>query len=349
MKTDPTLSMRWYGINDRVSLRQIAQIPRVRSVVTALQDIPAGEVWDVSRLQHVKKKIENAGLKLVAIESIPVHEDIKTGQPTRDQYIEAYCQSIRNLGTCGVPVLTYNFMPIFDWMRTDLEFILPDGSTCLSYIDAALDRIDLSQGTGDLPGWGAAYSQQQLQLLREQYEGIDEEGLWRNLEYFLKAVVPVAEEANVKLAIHPDDPPWSIFGLPRIITNEENLKRLCSIVDSPANGICFCTGSLGAEPSNNVVKMARNLASRIHYVHARNVRVTGHRCFYETYHSDPLGNVDLPAFMKVLGEIGFSGPIRSDHGRMIWGEEGRAGYGLYDRALGAVYLWGLWDAHSRKA
>ncbi|HQH26710.1 MAG TPA: mannonate dehydratase, partial [Oligoflexia bacterium] len=149
MKPEMLLSMRWYGIHDRVSLRYIAQIPMMRGIVSGLYDIPAGEVWDKSRLKNLKRTIENAGLKFSAVESIPVHEEIKFGGPQRDKLIDAYCQSVRNMGEVGIPVLTYNFMPIFDWMRTDLEFTLPDGSTCLCYIDAALERIDLSEGTGD--------------------------------------------------------------------------------------------------------------------------------------------------------------------------------------------------------
>ena len=348
LKQQLNLCFRWYGINDRVSLRQITQIPQMRGIVSALYDIPSGEVWDRSRLQNLKRTIENAGLEFSVIESIPVHEDIKIGSSGRDQFIEAWCESVRNVGAVGIPIVTYNFMPIFDWMRTDLEFTLTDGSTCLSYIDAALEKVDLSQGTGELPGWGAAYSAEQLNRLIRRYRDVDEDALWRNLEYFLKAVAPVAEEAGVKLAIHPDDPPWSIFGLPRIMTNEAALRRVCDMVPSPANGIALCAGSLGSDPSNDIVSMVKNLGDKVHYVHARNVKITGHRCFYETYHSDPEGNVPLPAFIRALYEIGFEGPIRPDHGRMIWGESGRAGYGLYDRALGAMYLVGLWASQEKR-
>jgi len=348
MKPEMLLSMRWYGIHDRVSFRYIAQIPMMRGIVSGLYDIPAGEVWDKSRLKNLKRTIENAGLKFSAVESIPVHEEIKFGGPQRDKLIDAYCQSVRNMGEVGIPVLTYNFMPIFDWMRTDLEFTLPDGSTCLCYIDAALERIDLSEGTGDLPGWGAAFSAEQLAQLKACYEGVDEEALWKNLEYFLKAIVPVAEKYGVKLAIHPDDPPWSIFGLPRIITSQAALKHLCSLVNSPANGIALCSGSLGADPAIDLLAIIEELGDRVHFVHARNVKTMGHRCFYETYHADQTGNVPLPAIIRALYNRGFEGPIRPDHGRMIWGEVGRAGYGLYDRALGASYITGLWTACGEK-
>ncbi len=183
------------------------------------------------------------------------------------------------MGAVGVPVLCYNFMPIFDWTRTDLAMAMPDGSTALSYDDAALARIDLSRGTGDLPGWAAAYDATSLQALLAAYSSVDAERLWENLAYFLQRVVPVAASANVKLAIHPDDPPWSIFGLPRIITNAAALDRLTRIVDDPANGVTFCTGSLGADPANDLPAMARALGARgrIHFAHCRNVRRTGTR------------------------------------------------------------------------
>ena len=342
MAANLQLTMRWYGIDDRVSLRDISQIPSMKGVVTALHQLPAGEVWDVSRLKSLKKTIESAGLSFSVIESIPVHEDIKTGKGDRDKYIEAYKQSLKNVGAVGIPVVVYNFMPIFDWMRTDLAMSLPDGSTCLNYIDAVLESIDLSEGTGDLPGWSSAYSAEQLAKLRKDYEGVDEEQLWKNLEYFLKAIVPVAEASGVKLAIHPDDPPWSIFGLPRIIVDEKSMRRVCDIVKSPANGITLCTGSLGANPDIDLAGMARRLKDKIHFVHGRNVRTTGYRSFFETSHDDEKGNVSLPAVIQTLYDVGYSGPIRPDHGRMIWGEEGRPGYGLYDRALGASFIWGIW-------
>jgi mannonate dehydratase len=183
-----------------------------------------------------------------------------------------------------------------------------------------------------------------LQSLLDSYHGLTHEDLWKNLEFFLSKIVPVAEKEGIKLAIHPDDPPWDIFGLPRIIINEAALKRVCEAVDSPANGICLCTGSLGANPENDIIGMATRLFAKIHFVHARNVKTTAEHTFHETYHDDPEGNVCLPDFMRVLAENNYNGPIRPDHGRMIWGEKGRAGYGLYDRALGALYLTGLWDA-----
>jgi len=338
------MTFRWYGPSDPVPLGYIRQIPGVRGVVSALYDVPVGEVWPRESLARLREEVEAAGLELAVIESIPVHEDIKLGRPTRDRLIEYYCTSVAHVGRVGVGVLCYNFMPVFDWTRTELALSLPDGSTALAYEHAALERIDLSHGTGDLPGWATAYDARELTELLDAYRHVDEERLWENLGYFLERVVPVAEEAGVKMALHPDDPPWPIFGLPRIITDEAALMRLVSIVDAPANGVTFCTGSLGASPDNDLPAMVRRLEGRIYFAHCRNVRITGDRSFQESPHPSSLGSVDMLAVVHALHEIGFDGPMRPDHGRMIWGEEGRPGYGLHDRALGAVYLQGLWEA-----
>ncbi len=240
-------------------------------------------------------------------------------------------------------------MPIFDWTRTDLAEVQPDGSTALSYDDAALSRIDLSRGTGDLPGWAAAYDAEALRALLAAYEQVDEERLWENLAYFLERVAPEAERAGVRMAIHPDDPPWSIFGLPRIITSGAAFERLIDLVDSPANGVTFCTGSLGADPKNDLPAIARTIGGRgrIHFAHCRNVAITGNREFHEAPHPSRFGDVAMRDVLAALVEIGFTGPMRPDHGRMIWGERGRPGYGLYDRALGATYLQGLWEGLER--
>jgi len=343
------LSFRWFGDDDPVKLEHIRQIPGVRSVVSAPTDIPVGEPWPRDGIERLAAKIDAAGLDLAVVESIPVHEDIKLGRLTRDRLIDNYCESIAQLGAVGIPVLCYNFMPVFDWMRTDLAMRLPDGSTALAYDDWQLARIDLSKGTGDLPGWGAAYDSPTLAALFEAYRGVNDEQLWEHLAYFLERVVPAAASANVKLAIHPDDPPWPIFGLPRIIRNAEALERLTRIVDNPANGVTFCTGSLGASARNDLPAMIRSLGQRgrIHFMHCRNVRRTGERQFREAPHPSEFGNVDMLQVFQALRDIEFSGPMRSDHGRMIWGETGRPGYGLYDRALGATYLYGLWEGTSR--
>src|SRR3954467_14506870 len=213
------MTFRWFGASDPIPLRHIRQIPGVTGVVSALYDVPVGDPWPRTKLDELAGGIADAGLELAVVESIPVHEDIKLGRPTRDRLADAYCASVRAMGEAGVPVLCYNFMPIFDWTRTDLAERQPDGSTALSYDDAALSRIDLSHGTGDLPGWSAAYDAEALAKLLAAYQSVDAERLWDNLGYFLERVAPVAERAGVRMAIHPDDPPWSIFGLPRIITN----------------------------------------------------------------------------------------------------------------------------------
>src|SRR5437870_5873083 len=208
-------------------------------------------------------------------------------------------------------------------------------------------RINPPITTGQLPGWATAYQPADLQALLAAYRDVDAEQLWDNLGYFLERVVPAAEQAGVRLAIHPDDPPWPIFGLPRIITNARALERLVALVDSPANGVTFCTGSLGASPENDLPAMVRRLGGRIHFAHCRNVRITGDRQFHETAHPSPCGSVDLFQVLCALRDVGFAGPMRPDRGRMIWGETGRPGYGLYDRALGVTYLQGLWEALSR--
>jgi mannonate dehydratase len=342
------MTFRWFGDGDAVMLQQIRQIPVVSGIVSALYDVPVGEVWRTERIERLADVIGRAGLELTVIESIPVHEDIKLGRPRRDRLIDNYAESVRNVGKSGVSVLCYNFMPVFDWVRTDLARPLSDGSTALAYDDDALSSMDLSRGTGELPGWATAYDGAQLAALLDAYRRLPAEALWENLNYFLERVVPAAEDAGVSMAIHPDDPPWPIFGLPRIVTDCAAIDRLLSLVDRPANGITFCTGSLGARPDNNLPAMARRFASRgrVHFAHCRNVRVTGPRRFEETAHPPACGDVDMTAVLGALRDAGFAGPMRPDHGRMIWGEKGRPGYGLYDRALGAMYLRGLWDGLS---
>lgn len=341
------MTMRWYGPDDAVTLPYMQQIPGMVGIVTALYDLKPGEVWPVAALQARKEQIEAAGLRFSVVESIPVHDAIKIGLPERDQHIEAYQQSVRNMAAVGVQTLCYNFMPVFDWMRTDLAMPMPDGSTALGYDHDAMAGIDLSQGAAGLPGWADTYTPEQLQAIRAAYAGVDDEALFANLVYFLEAVVPVAAEVGVKMAIHPDDPPWSIFGLPRIVRDAETLRRLLAAVPDPHNGLTFCTGSLGAWHGNDLPAMIREFAGRIHFMHMRNVKRTAERSFHESEHPSGFGDVDMLAVVRALVETGFDGPVRPDHGRMIWGEEGRPGYGLYDRALGAMYLQGLFEAVSR--
>jgi len=343
------MTFRWFGPDDPIPLANIRQIPGVTGIVSALYDVAIGDVWPKSKLEQLGETVERHGMKLSVIESIAVHEDIKLGRPSRDRLLDQYCESVRAMGELGIPVLCYNFMPIFDWTRTDLAEVQPDGSTALSYDDRALARIDLSRGTGDLPGWSAAYDAKSLQALLAAYKEIDAERLWENLAYFLERVVPEAERAGVRMAIHPDDPPWSIFGLPRIITSGAAFERLIDLVDSPSNGVTFCTGSLGADPNNDLPAIARTIGGRgrIHFAHCRNVAITGEREFHEAPHPSRFGDVPMRDVLAALVDVGFTGPMRPDHGRMIWGEHGRPGYGLHDRALGAMYLQGLWEGLER--
>lgn len=342
------MTFRWYGDADPVTLQNIRQIPGMSGVVSAIYDVPAGEVWSEDSIISLKNKAADHGLKFEVVESVPVPEDIKLGKPDRDRQIENYCQTIRHLAKHGVKVICYNFMPVFDWTRTDLAMPLPDGSNCLSFSSDAMSKVDPSQGF-TLPGWDASYKPEEFRALLAEYEKINEEVLWANLGYFLKRIIPVADEVGIKMAIHPDDPPWSIFGLPRIIKNRDDLNRLLSIVDTPANGLTFCTGSLGADIKNDVVSMVREFSGRkrIHFAHLRNVKANANRDFYETAHLSSEGSVDMGEVVRAYYETGFDGYYRPDHGRMIWGETGKPGYGLYDRALGAVYLNGLWEGFSK--
>ena len=334
------LSFRWYGPDDPVPLAHIRQIPGMEHIVSALYDVPVGTAWPRDRLEQLRDEVAAAGLELSVIESIPVHEDIKLGRDGRDRAIDAFCRSLERVGAVGAEVVCYNFMPVVDWTRTATDAPLPDGSTTLTYDDEALAEFGAIEELSHLPGWAAAYEPDELRALMGAYDDVGPDDLWAHLEYFLERVVPVAEAAGVRLAIHPDDPPWPVFGLPRIVTSGDALERITRLVESPANGVTLCTGSLGADPEQDLPAIARRLNDRVHFVHARSVRVTGPRQFYETAHPD--GDVDFRAVLGALKSTGFDGPLRPDHGRMIWGETGRPGYGLYDRALGATYLRGLW-------
>lgn len=339
------LSFRWYWEDDPVTLEKIRQIPNVKTIVSAVYDVPQGEVWSSESITALKNRVESAGMKLEVIESVPVHEDIKLGLQSRDRYIDSYIENIRRLGKAGVKVICYNFMPVFDWMRTELGKVLEDGSFTLAYYKDQIEKMNPTAGEFSLPGWDSSYKKEELAGLLLSYAEVSEEKLWENLEYFLKRVIPAAEEANVKMAIHPDDPPWRLFGLPRIITCEEKIDRLLSLVDSEYNGLTLCTGSLGCASSNDMVKMAGKYAAmgRIHFAHMRNVKILQDGSFEESAHFSSCGSLDMVGIMKALFESGFDGYIRPDHGRMIWGEQGRPGYGLYDRALGASYLSGIWE------
>ena len=342
------MTFRWYGESDPVKLEYIRQIPGMTGIVSAIYDVPVGEVWPLPALQALRDRIEGAGLSFEVVESVPVHEDIKLGKPTRDRLIANYQQNIRNCAAVGVKVICYNFMPVFDWTRTEMARQLPDGSFALAFDAKEVAKIDPEKGIA-LPGWDASYKPEELKSLLNDYKSVSEEALWKNLGYFLKAIIPVAAEAGIKMAMHPDDPPRPIFGLPRIVKNRDDLARLLKIVDAPANGLTLCSGSLGADLGNNIEALVREFGGqgRIHFAHLRNVKTEADGSFCETGHRSSDGSLDMAAIVKAYYDVGFEGYVRPDHGRMIWGETGKPGYGLYDRALGAVYLNGLWEAVSK--
>ncbi len=340
------MTFRWYGADDPVSLEYISQIPGMTGIVSAVYDVPPGKEWSAESINAIKTAANAHNLAFEVVESVPVHEDIKLGKPSRDEYIEVYRRNVKKLADAGVKVICYNFMPVFDWLRSDLSHKNPDGSTSLIYRDAEVLAMDPNTKKLSLPGWDESYTQDGLRALLAEYKSVDEEKLWENMSYFLHGVIPVCEENGIKMAIHPDDPPWGIFGLPRVITNKKNLERFCKLYDSEYNGLTLCTGSLGSSASNDVVDMIRHFGAmrRIHFLHARNIKLTGPRDFNETGHRSEDGSLDMYDILRAAWDVDFDGYIRPDHGRMIWGETGRPGYGLYDRALGATYINGIWEA-----
>ncbi|HEP1062938.1 TPA: mannonate dehydratase [Klebsiella aerogenes] len=348
------MTMRWFGPDeDKVTLEQIRQVPGVEGVVGALYDVPVGEVWPREKIKALVEQAHANGLTMEVIESVNIHDAIKIGLPERDRYIANYQQTIRNLAAFGVKVICYNFMPVFDWMKTDMNYRLADGSLTMAFEKAGIDKTleqvvaeVLSNANGyALPGWEPERLAQ-VQTLFDSYKAVDDDKLRENLLYFLEKIIPVCEEVGVKMAIHPDDPPYSIFGLPRIIKNRDDLDWLCRAVDSPANGITLCTGSIAEEPQNNVYQILAEFSQRgrIHFAHVRNIKIIKDKDFYESAHPTRYGSLDMYRVMQALHDNGFDGYIRPDHGRFIWGETGRPGYGLYDRALGATYLLGLWES-----
>lgn len=352
------MTFRWYGkAFEKISLEDIRQIPNVQGIVGTLMDIPAGEVWPEDRIKALKEEVEAAGMHLKVIESVNVHDDIKIGLPTRDKYIENYIQTIRNLAKYGIEVICYNFMPIFDWAKSDLNYKLADGSYALAYIDADIPddpQVIINQVKKEadrlvLPGWEPERLAD-IERLFEAYKDVNEEKLRENLLYFLEKIIPVCEEVGIKMGIHPDDPPYSIYGLPRIMKDVQDLRWLCDTIDSPANGITFCTGSMAEDPDNDVYAMLAEFCARdrIPFAHLRNIQfINGTKDFHESAHPSNYGYLDMYQVMETMYQNGFDGYIRPDHGRMIWGETGRPGYGLYDRALATAYLNGLWEAISK--
>ena len=338
------MTFRWYGENDPVTLEKIRQIPQMTGIVSAVYDVAPGGLWSEKSIAALKQKAADNGLEFEVVESVPVPEEIKLGSEKAPELIANYCENVRRLGKAGVKCICYNFMPVFDWLRSELAHAQSDGANALAYDEATVLAMNPLESELSLPGWDESYTKEELKELLNRYREVSEEKLWENLEAFLKAVIPAAEECGVNMAIHPDDPPWGLFGLPRIITCEANLERFLKIVDSPANGLTFCTGSLGASADNDLPKMAKKFAKRIHFAHLRNILRTGERCFEEVGHPTACGSLDMYGIVKSLVEGGFDGYVRPDHGRMIWGESGRYGYGLYDRALGVAYLNGLFEA-----
>lgn len=347
------MTLRWFGSSfDSVTLKQIRQIPGVKGVITTLYGSKVGEAWSDEEVKNIKKEVEDAGLKIYGIESVNIHDDIKIGLPSRDKYIENYIKTLEVLGKNEINLVCYNFMPVFDWTRSDLAKVRPDGSTVLSYDQEIIEKIepekmfeqiDSNSNGFVLPGWEPERLSR-LKELFEMYKNVDDEKLFENLKYFLSAVMPTCEKYNIKMAIHPDDPAWPVFGLPRIIVNKENILRMVNSVNSSCNGVTLCAGSLGSNPKNDIPDIIRSLKDKIFFAHVRNLEHTAPGKFQEAAHLSSDGSMDMFAIMKAFYDIGFEGPFRPDHGRAIWDEVSMPGYGLYDRALGAVYLQGLWEA-----
>lgn len=366
------VGFRWYGEdNDTVSLDDIRQIPGVDTIVWSLHHRQAGEAWsqaeidaEVARITSLPPHARDRGVTrtfdAAVVESVNVHDSVKAGTTvlgmSRDEAIENYIVTLRRLARAGVKVVCYNFMPVFDWLRTDLWHPLPDGSTALAYDPARIAGLDPQQlaasildGSSDLtlPGWEPERLAH-LPQLAAAYEGVSHEDMYANYRYFLDAVVPTCEEHGIKLAVHPDDPPFDVFGWPRVVSSKDDLARVLSLHDSPHHGLALCLGSFSADPTHDAVDAVRTFVDRIHFTHVRNIKHSGQGAFTEVAHRACEGDVDTVGIMKAYAEAGYTGYLRPDHGRHLWDENTtrrpRPGYGLYDRALGIQYLLGVWDA-----
>jgi len=346
--------IRWFPDGDTVTLEQIRQIPGVSGVATFLPDVPAGEVWTPEQIASVKKRITDAGLEMEVIESINIHEDIKKGLPSRDMYISNYIETMKNLAAVGVKCVCYNFMPVMDWFRSDLYLPLEDGSFAMAYSHDVAKSLTLEKmtdsmisGSNDfsLPGWEPERFGAMAEDI-EFYQSVSQDEYFKNIKYFLDAVMPYAEDLGIDFGVHPDDPPFPLFNLPKVVNCRDSIRRYLDLNKSRRNGLTLCTGSLGANKDNDVVAIAKEFATegRIPFVHLRNIKHTSDTDFHESAHLSSEGDLDMYKIVRTLQDAGFDGYIRPDHGRKIWGEESRPGYGLYDRALGAAYINGLWEA-----
>lgn len=346
------MTLRWFGPSDSISLAQIRQIPGVVGVISTLYDTQPGEVWPRERIHQLKATVEASNLILAGIESVNVHDSIKIGSSDRDEIIQNYITTLENLGEEGIKLICYNFMPVFDWTRSELAKERWDGSTVLAYDQSVIDATTPSsmfesnsaKSNGFvMPGWEPE-RMVKIKELFELYKDVDETRLFDNLVYFLRKIMPTCDKYGINMAIHPDDPAWSVFGLPRIITSKEKIAKLFKAVDNPHNGLTFCSGSLGTSLENNLPDIIRAFKGRIHFAHVRNLQHFSPGVFEESAHLSRDGSFDMFDIVKALYDIDFDGPIRPDHGRTIWGEISLPGYGLYDRALGATYINGLWEA-----